>query len=216
MSDKKKAPKKDENPRDPKLEKREKTLRTVNVAVLMAVFAGIALFMTFGKRPNVSYTENRNLEKPPEFTWEGYFSGHVTEQFAKYYNDTVPQRATWKLFISNFRARLGVKYNGGVTIVGDVPIIDNTSKPANTTSKPANSVPDVVIKKPSDSSASSSAISSSSNPKVPDVVIPKPNGSSSEQPSETTESQPTESASDSDESANPKVPEVVIPNMGGE
>ncbi len=205
----------EKKPADPKTEKRERTLRIVNIAALMAVFVGITLFMTFGKRPNVSYTENRDLEKPPEFTWEGYFSGYVTDQFAKYYNDTVPQRATWKLFISNFRAHLGVKYGSGVTIVGDVPVIENPVKPNSDTSggqsKPANSIPDVVIAQPSGTSSetSSSTASSSSNPKVPDVVIPNPNGSSeTDEPEEPAESNP-----DDAESSNPKVPEVVIPSI---
>lgn len=216
MSDKKKSSKNvEEKPRDPKAEKREKALRIVNIAVLMAIFAGVTLFMTFGKRPNVSYTENRNLEKPPEFTWEGYWSGYVTDQFSKYYNDTVPERAAWKLFISNFRAHLGVKYGNGVTIVGEVPVIDNHSKPDDT-SKPANSVPEVVIKKPEDGGASSNgdassnAVSSSSNPKVPAVVIPKPSGTSDT--TETTEPTESEPAPDNTENTNPNVPAVVIPS----
>lgn len=152
------------NKNDWKLENRQKTLRFVNVVVLMAVFAGITLFMTFGKRPNVSYEENRDLEKPPQFTWEDYWAGKVTDQFAKYYNDTVPMRSTWKLFIANFRDHLGIKYDGGVTIVGKLPPIEQTSKPADSTSRPANSIPDVVI--PGSSSRAPS------NNKVPDVVIP--------------------------------------------
>lgn len=137
-------------------EKRERRLMIANAAALTIVFAAIALFMTFGKRPNVSYEENRDLEKPPVFTWEEYWKGNVTEQFGKYYNDTVPLRATWKLVISEFRAHLGIKYDGGVTIVGKLPVIDepgNTSTPENSNPnipavvipKPENSIPAVVI-----------------------------------------------------------------------
>ena len=176
MSDKKKAPEKKQN------KKLANKLYTVNVAVLMAVFAAITLFMTFGKRPNVSYAENRDLEKPPVFTWEDYWAGKVTDQFAKYYNDTVPMRSTWKLFISNFRAHLGIKYKGGITITGDLPVFEENSKPAESTSKP-NNVPDVVIPGTSGSS--------SSDGKVPDVVIPGTGGSAS--------------------SSNNKVPDVYIP-----
>lgn len=134
-------------------EKRERRLMIANAAALTIVFAAIALFMTFGKRPNVSYEENRNLEKPPEFTWAEYWKGNVTEQFGKYYNDTVPLRSTWKLVISEFRGHLGIKYDGGVTIVGQLPVID---EPDNTSTPNA---PD------------------SSNPNIPAVVIPKPENS---------------------------------------
>lgn len=141
-------------------EKRERNLMIANVIALMVVFAAITLFMTFGKRPNVSYAENRNLEKPPKFTWSEYWKGNVTEQFGKYYNDTVPMRSTWKLFISEFRSRLGIKYDGGVAIVGQLPVIDKPNVPDNPddTSRPENSVPAVVIPKPANS--------------VPAVVIP--------------------------------------------
>ena len=176
MSDKKKTPKKKQN------KALANRLYTVNVAVLMAVFAAITLFMTFGQRPNVSYVENRDLEKPPEFTWEGYWAGNVTEQFAKYYNDTVPMRNTWKLFISNFRAHLGIKYKGGITITGDIPVFEQPSKPTESTSKP-NNVPDVVIPGTSGSSSSGN--------KVPDVVIPGTGSSAT--------------------SSNNKVPDVYIP-----
>ena len=183
MSDKKKAPEKElshyqqvrKNKNEWRLENRMKTLHFFNVVVLMAVFAIITLFMTFGKRPNVSFEENRNLEKPPTFTWEDYWAGKVTEQFAKYYNDTVPLRSTWKLFISNFRDHLGIKYEGGITIVGQLPTIEEPTKPESSTSIPANSIPDVVIQRPassSDTSSASSTSSSSSNNKVPDVYIP--------------------------------------------
>lgn len=128
----------------------------INAAALTIVFAAIALFMTFGKRPNVSYEENRDLEKPPKFTWSEYWKGNVTEQFGKYYNDTVPLRSTWKLVISEFRGHLGIKYDGGVNIVGKLPVIDEPD-PDNT-STPENSIPAVVIPKPENS--------------IPAVVIP--------------------------------------------
>ncbi|MDE6733642.1 MAG: hypothetical protein K2J77_12315 [Oscillospiraceae bacterium] len=137
-------------------EKRERRLMIANAAALTIVFAAIALFMTFGKRPNVSYEENRNLEKPPVFTWEEYWKGNVTEQFGKYYNDTVPLRSTWKLVISEFRGHLGIKYDGGVTIVGKLPVIDEPDDPKNTSTPNA---PD------------------NSNPNIPAVVIPKPENS---------------------------------------
>lgn len=188
-----------------KREKRAKTLQFVNIVALMAIFAGITVFMTFGQRPNVSYTENRDLEKPPEFNWEDYWAGKVTDQFAKYYNDTVPMRSTWKLFISNFRAHLGIKYKGGVTIVGPPPVIDTPSKPEGGTSRPVNSIPAVVIP----------GADNTSN-KIPDVVIPGQN--TSDNASKDTNKVPDvvipgQNTSDNDTSDNTsKVPEVVIPS----
>ena len=185
MSEKKTAPEKELNDSEQakknkdewKLENRLKTLRLVNVVALMAVFAVITVFMTFGQRPNVSYEENRDLEKLPTFTWEDYWAGKVTDQFSKYYNDTVPMRSTWKLFISNFRDHLGIKYEGGVTIVGTLPTIEEPPKPESSTSKPQNSIPAVVTSRPGNSSGNSSAnssenSSSDSDKKVPDVYIP--------------------------------------------
>lgn len=197
MSDRKNAPEKELNDSEQakknkdewKLENRVKTLHFVNIFVLMAVFAVITVFMTFGKRPNVSYVENRDLEKPPVFTWEDYWAGKVTDQFSKYYNDTVPMRSTWKLFISNFRDHLGIKYKGGITIVGDMPVIEQPTKPDVSSSRPPNSVPDVVIpgtggtssgnKVPGVVIPGTGSSSTSSGNKVPDVYIPpKPSDSS--------------------------------------
>lgn len=154
-------------------EARERKLMIANVIALMTVFAAIALFMTFGKRPNVSYEENRNLEKLPEFTWAEYWRGNVTEQFGKYYNDTVPLRSTWKLFISEFRGHLGIKYDGGITIVGKLPVIDEPYTPPDSTSRPEASVPAVVIPKPANS--------------VPEVVIPGQTSSAETTSSDTSE-----------------------------
>ena len=161
------------NKDDWKMENRVKTLLFVNIFVLMAVFAVITLFMTFGKRPNVSYAENRDLEKPPVFTCEDYWAGKVTDQFAKYYNDTVPMRSTWKLFIANFRDHLGIKYEGGITIVGTLPTLEEPPKPESSTSKPQNSIPAVVTSRPGNSSVNSSENTSPDfDKKVPDVYIP--------------------------------------------
>lgn len=156
-----------------KLKKREKTLLIANAAALTVVFAAIALFMTFGKRPNVSFEENRDLEKPPVFTWADYWDGKVTEQFGKYYNDTVPMRTTWKVFIANFRSCLGVKYDGGVTIIGPPVIIEEP--PVNDTSLPANSIPAVVI--PGQSNSIPAVVIPKPENSIPAVVIPKPENS---------------------------------------
>lgn len=209
MNDKKKSPEKQsekeqikKTKKDKEREKRAKTLQLVNIITLMTIFAGITVFMTFGQRPNVSYTENRDLEKPPEFNWEDYWAGKVTDQFGKYYNDTVPMRSTWKLFISNFRAHLGIKYKDGVTIVGTPPTIETPSKPADT-SRPANSVPDVVIP------------GGNTSNKVPDVVIPGQNTSEDDTSDRIPDVViPGQNTSEDETSRDKnKVPDVVVPGV---
>ena len=198
MNDEKKAPDEElnddeqvrKNKEEWKLENRQKTLLFLNVVVLTAVFSVITLFMTFGKRPNVSYEENRDLEKLPTFTWEDYWAGKVTEQFGKYYNDTVPMRSTWKLFISNFRAHLGIKYEGGVTIVGPPPVIEEPSTPDDSTSRPPHSTPGVYI-------PGSDSSSTSSDNKVPDVYIPPKSSESADDTSEPTPAEDAAFGSDS-------------------
>lgn len=140
------------------MDKRKKILVTVNAAVILVIMGAVALFMTFGERPTVSNEERRNLAECPEFTWESYFKGDFTSDFAKFYNDTVPMRSTFTSFISAFRAHLGVDYDGGVYIHGGRPDMSDNSKPE--TSKPENSVPSVVLP---------------DKPKVPAVVLPDEN-----------------------------------------
>lgn len=95
-----------------------------NIAVILAVFAGITVFINTAPRPTVSEEEQRELAKCPKFTVESYFSGEFTEKFSEYYNDAVPMRSTWKLIISEFRGKLGFKPDDGVDIVGPLPDIE--------------------------------------------------------------------------------------------
>ncbi len=53
-----------------KARRRENNLFSLNIAVIIAIFAFGALFMTFGERPTISEEENRNLAKCPTFTFE--------------------------------------------------------------------------------------------------------------------------------------------------
>lgn len=173
MSDKNKKP---ENG-SPKKSRRETFLVRLNVAVLLGVMVIATLFMTFGKRPNVSLEENRDLAKCPEFSIESYLSGEFTKNFAAFYNDTVPMRSDFKSFISNFRAHLGIKYDGGVHLEGGPPIIESrppdTSRPSSSKKPPVVVIPQVPGSSSSDTSSepsesvtenSSSSISDTSEP----------------------------------------------------
>lgn len=75
------------------MDRRKRILVTVNAAAILVIMGGIALFMTFGKRPTVSTEERRNLAECPKFTVESYFKGDFTSDFAKFYNDTEIGRA---------------------------------------------------------------------------------------------------------------------------
>ncbi len=99
----------------------EHILLTINVLVLVTVFAAIMCFMLFGKRSTKSDEENRNLAERPSFSLSAYFDGSFTAQFSEYFNDTVPMRSTFKRFISDFRAHLGIPYDDGIKLIGNIP-----------------------------------------------------------------------------------------------
>lgn len=142
--------------KESKIDKRKKILVTVNVAVILVIMGAVALFMTFGERSTVSNEERRDLAKCPEFTWESYFKGDFTSDFAEFYNDTVPMRSTFTSFISAFRAHLGVDYDGGVHIHGGIPDIESRpEKPAESSQSTKKPVV-VVIPDPVDNTSSSS------------------------------------------------------------
>ncbi len=99
----------------------EHILLTINVLVLVSIIAIIMCFMLFGKRPTKSDEENRNLAECPSFSLSAYFDGSFTAQFSEYFNDTVPMRSTFKRFISDFRAHLGIPYDDGIKLIGNIP-----------------------------------------------------------------------------------------------
>ncbi|MGN1111385.1 MAG: hypothetical protein ACI4QY_06995 [Oscillospiraceae bacterium] len=92
-------------------------LYILNISVIAAVILGITVFINTAPRPTESNEENRDLAKCPPFSVESYFNGTFTEGFSAYFNDAVPMRSTWKRFISDFRSKLGIEYDDGVTIV---------------------------------------------------------------------------------------------------
>lgn len=149
--------------------RRESALFSLNISVIIGIFAFITLFMTFGQRPKVSEVENRDLAKCPTFSVESYFKGEFTSQFAAFYNDTVPLRSTFKTMISAFRANLGVKYGGGVSINGGLPDIETrpeSSGGSSTTSRkppPAVVIPQATGASGGSTSSTSTSSSSSSS-----------------------------------------------------
>ncbi len=116
---------------DPEKEaaRKEWRLHEFNVLTIIAVLAIITVFMLFGKRPTKSAEENRDLTACPKFSVSSYLDGTFTSEFAKFFNDTVPMRSTWKAFIAGFRAHLGIPYDD-VVIHGSIPVIENDQDPA--------------------------------------------------------------------------------------
>ena len=108
-----------------KARKREHSLHCFNIAVIIAIFAGIALFINFGERPTVDEDERRELAERPGFSIASYIDGSFTSGFSAWFNDAVPSRSTFKNFIAAFRTALGIEYDGGITIVGPPVNIDN-------------------------------------------------------------------------------------------
>ncbi len=123
--------------------KREYSLQCFNIAVIVAVFSLITLFinLNYSNRPKVDEDERRELAQIPEFTWESYFDGSFTSGFSAWFNDTVPSRKTFKDFISLFRSHLGIDYDGGVTIIGSMTPVedpDDSSSSSSNESKPTD------------------------------------------------------------------------------
>ncbi len=138
-----------------KTRKRENSLQCLNISVIVAIFSFTTLFLIFGERPTVSYEEKRDLATIPEFTLKSYFDGSFTAGFSEFFNDAVPERASFKTFISLFRGHFGIDY-GGVEIHGKLPVIDN-----NDTSEPQSSSKPVTSKPNNNSSSSSTSVNSS-------------------------------------------------------
>lgn len=71
---------------------RRRKAAAVMSVLFCAVLAAISAAAVFLERPKVSLTENRELEKLPEFTLESYLSGEFASKLDKYFTDTVPFR----------------------------------------------------------------------------------------------------------------------------
>ena len=157
-----------------KTRRREHSLRCFNIAVIVAIFAGIALFINFGERPTVDEDERRKLAERPDFTFASYFDGSFTSGFSAWFNDAVPSRSTFKNFIAAFRTGLGINYDGGVTIIGTLPVIDDEPKDTPNSSPSSSNTPNVPdnSSKPQQSGSTQTSTSSSTSAEKPVVDAP--------------------------------------------
>lgn len=156
--------------------KREYSLQCFNIAVIVAVFSLITLFINFNysNRPKVDEDERRKLAQIPEFTWQSYFDGSFTSGFSAWFNDTVPSRSTFKNFISLFRSHLGIDYDGGVTIIGPMtPVEDPGDDPTSSSNDSKPTDPDNSGKPQQSGSGSTSDPTSTSTSTGKPVVNPQ-------------------------------------------
>lgn len=105
-----------------------------NIAACLLLLFGVTAGMFIFERPTVSMEENRTLATLPEFSVEGYLDGSYTNGVSEYYNDTVPFRSTFKVWIQNIRKLMGL--SGGAVLHGGVPTLQNEpedTQPAETT-----------------------------------------------------------------------------------
>lgn len=130
--------------------------------IILVLFAGFA-YLLFFKRDTVSHEENRNLTEFPKFSVASYLNGEYTENIAKYYDDTVPNRSFFKTVISKYIMPLkGVKYGVGVELYNtakdnqeqpEEPVTENTqttvsgtSGTGTVTTTTAETLPDANVK----------------------------------------------------------------------
>lgn len=100
-------------------EKKYTVWQLANVLIIAVGVLVTAILLVFLQRPTVSETEQRELTKFPEFSWESLFSGEYTAQISEFYNDTIPNRDSFKQLTAVIRKSMGISV-GGVTIQGDI------------------------------------------------------------------------------------------------
>lgn len=97
-----KAQKKKQARRERRHNKITRGIAWINVAAVGGLLALGSVYMLFFKHETISQDENRYLATFPEFSAESYFNGEYTEGIAHYYDDTVPNRDTFKKIITKY------------------------------------------------------------------------------------------------------------------
>lgn len=143
--------------RDSKFQRRLNTMTTVLLGV---VFAVIVVLLTVLERPERSITEQRPLEKFPEFTLAGYFDGSYTKGITTWYTDTAPHRDELKDISSNLASLSGIRV-GGVKIYGVGGIESSEEEPSESSQPEEQSSQISAIPEVSQESSESSTTESS-------------------------------------------------------
>ena len=136
-----------------------------NIIVTGGVFALVTAGLYIFPRPTVSNIENRTLAEFPEFSTESFFSGEYTEQISDWFNDTVPQRDTFKNLSANMKNMMGIS-SGDVKISGTLTAI---TQPAVTTKAP-ETTPEQTETQPAEQTTAAENQSSESTTTTPPVT----------------------------------------------
>lgn len=120
----------------------------ISIIVILPVIIIAGLCLILLQRPVKSESEKRELAKMPEFSFESYFSGSFTQEFTKYFSDTVPGRESLIKLAAWFNEHKGINaptFYGNVSVVADdkgqsISQTENTA--SEQTEPPENTLPD--------------------------------------------------------------------------
>ncbi len=97
-----------------------KTIRAVGIGVLIALWAGLALFAWFSPDKELSQAERRPLQQMPELSANALLGGGFMEKFEDYTLDQFPLRDSFRTLKSLFSYHLlQQKDNNGIYIADD-------------------------------------------------------------------------------------------------
>lgn len=106
-----------------------KNLLKLFFVVLVAGFlVAVGIFLLVGERPTYSGSEKRKLTEKPEFSFVSLVSGKYFADLHDYYNDTVPERESFKEIGANFLTRFKGVSPGGI-IIYDPVVAKPTEEP---------------------------------------------------------------------------------------
>lgn len=103
-------------------QKRHGVYQRVWIVLFLSVIFFTGLCLALLNRPTVSERENRELTKKPELTPDSYLSGEFTDNYSKYFSDTVPFRETLldlSSILSKIKGIDSPTFYGNVAVVAD-------------------------------------------------------------------------------------------------
>lgn len=124
-------------------------IAVMGISLTAAVVVCISIFLIILKRPEISQTENRTLEKFPEFSFSSFFDGEYTAGIDTWYTDTLPGRESFKDYVAKFRGMFGISSEDDVKIHGGIPAA--LQKKNQSDSKESNNSSETKDTKPADS-----------------------------------------------------------------
>ncbi|SDB08092.1 DHHW protein [Ruminococcaceae bacterium FB2012] len=93
----------------PRYKRYETEFSFLNAALCMLLVFGVGIALIVMKRESgLIESEKRNYLEKPEFSVSSWFKGEYTENMAKYYTDTIPNRESLKGFADSFSKLFGI------------------------------------------------------------------------------------------------------------